>query len=126
MPKVGVAALRCARRALRRYAPPRPDELRSGSGIRRIGRILGAPIRSRLVVLRADAALFDSHWKHNFPRATIGENYAEGGSRTHNLVRGLVFETDAYASSATSARRRMDLAGIEPAASSMPLRRSTR
>ena len=31
------------------------------------------------------------------------QNGTEGGSRTHNLVRGSVFETDAYASSATSA-----------------------
>ncbi len=37
------------------------------------------------------------------PSSTI-ENSAEGGSRTHNLVRGSVFETDAYASSATSAK----------------------
>ena len=31
------------------------------------------------------------------------KNYTEGGSRTHNPVKGSVFETDAYASSATSA-----------------------
>ena len=31
------------------------------------------------------------------------QNGTEGGSRTHNLVRGSVFETDAYANSATSA-----------------------
>ena len=57
------------------------------------------------------------------------KNSAEGGSRTHNLVRGSVFETDAYASSATSARDNeenlVDLSGLEPLASSMPLRRST-
>ena len=38
-----------------------------------------------------------------FGRIRTGWKFAEGGSRTHNLVRGSVFETDAYASSATSA-----------------------
>ena len=42
----------------------------------------------------------------------VQANGAEGGSRTHNLVRGSVFETDAYVSSATSAK--MDLSGLEP------------
>ena len=47
---------------------------------------------------------FTASAKRGKPQFPLWSFYAEGGSRTHNLVRGSVFETDAYASSATSAK----------------------
>jgi hypothetical protein len=43
--------------------------------------------------------------------------FAEGGTRTHTLLRGPDFETGASANSATSARFRDNIGSIEPAAS---------
>ena len=94
LPKVGVGALRCA--VLNAFGI---------SAVLAAGRPLGPRVEFATclcgtpLVSAGRGALFDSHLLDG----SIKVNRTEGGSRTHNPLRGMVFETIAYASSATSA-----------------------